>query len=1457
MANAIGPGAHVSSRKRNKQIKHNDADYDQIVEDDYDEDFIPAKRSRGPKPKPLQNINSYDSIQHEVTMQKQRNTPARKPKTSRSVKREEMDDVEDPEITMSTRMVDKIAALNDGRRTKVVMANCFEGRTALDCIDLCIQESENMQEDAVALAIATNVYSLRVDRTHNDAQETRYTFIRGKSDAEKAMLLATEENVENTKDKRRRKKAERDAEGKKDAEPDVDNIHIENNSQQEWLKTSESNSFDYTFGLKFPAGGPFFQHWSFIQELLEKIEIRRLDVRRNKRRRKLTPWRKVPALDFCTIYTDFMHVTRSLESDHIDALATFQARRDITGKIILLHEAMVRKPVPPTTYVEEVELDVLKSCQDMLANPWRKTPMVWEHYLLEDNPGLYRTGQYLRTGDMTGYVLQERPFYHHFDPDKETADDPRENENYVEKNADRTLYTFKKQPKGTSLSRRAPLIRVPVNKYANPRNRKIDDLYFKEDIGHMFADEEIDVVALESTVEEVYKQFKEEHLTSNDAFIMCKPSGREQSVQVEEMDDDDDDTEDSDVSLLDRLRSKHQKNIPAFDLFQKDLTKQAKERCNKIVKECHEAKANLRNAADSNEVDDEDLKEWKTSLFLDNISPLRDVSFEETLHDVFVRALCGYDVGVPSKEKQVASILGSGRDAIEWRVPEETIFKDISDLIARGVHNDIRQMDATYHMKVFKFRVTVEQAHESLRRVERIGAGRTPEDLAILKQKCFRPGRYNGICDSGEVSKYYRIDPWATHSSTLTFAEQYFRCCNYPKLEGSLLRLRNDIHESTKKIAKDSWYYASNNDNEDEIDCADWKDRLHEVVLLFNSRMGKNEEKLLREHRALPRIARRSLGHGSQFAISQKVSPTTGESVAPPEDAIQMDMDDPGGGDDFIFPSDDVCANVEEEVLSINSRPVESVADSADRKQEVVPPESATRKGRNKADNADTSVTKKGRRIKTEVEIKTEPPDDYFVKMEVHSPFTLKSRFAIGTSRTTTRGEDDTFGRKPVPRRSRLGSYQAGTFITPGLLQKGSYPGVKLEVKESVDGPEPHFTGSLGRSPTTEEPPAPPPPVTPDTENGVCDEWLTSFGGCRAIPEDQCQSDKPSEEQSDVPAPVQDDPTFENGGDTMNDTMNDTMGSFDDPVFYPGSSKKDRFKDIRPDEFKAIGIDVKNIVPKKDFYAMTKEERAAAVAAEFEAIDALGPKKEEGYVISIMDFSCRVIPYHLNTAKMKKVMKSILSNPLLAYDKVLYSRRALLARRRADQRHKNESIGPEVYFKKLDRSLDVSLGPIAHKILEEHNPLDITAIDPIDVLDAVNYRNLDDMVDDDDSSSKRGDAPSAGVEESMRQFAAEVRQADFKVQGLHTFSSVMRCLPRRMGSLGKYVNVANALAVTLYMCNENTLTLVQERNDGVDKNASLDEVEPWMANFIITNAVDVPSLLGELNIVIACSVGWL
>lgn len=55
------------------------------------------------------------------------------------------------------------------------------------------------------------------------------------------------------------------------------------------------------------------------------------------------------------------------------------------------------------------------------------------------------------------------------------------------------------------------------------------------------------------------------------------------------------------------------------------------------------------------------------------------------------------------------------------------------------------------------------------------------------------------------------------------------------------------------------------------------------------------------------------------------------------------------------------------------------------------------------------------------------------------------------------------------------------------------------------------------------------------------------------------------------------------------------------------------------------------------------------------------------------------------------------------------------------------------------------------------------------MLEAVNYRNLDDVVDE-GPSNQQFDSTNAGVEESMRQFAAEVRQADFKVQGLFELS---------------------------------------------------------------------------------------
>ncbi|VDK73114.1 unnamed protein product [Cylicostephanus goldi] len=193
------------------------------------------------------------------------------------------------------------------------------------------------------------------------------------------------------------------------------------------------------------------------------------------KRKKLMAWKKIITLDYCPFYTGFEDATAKVESDRFDSLATFRLRKGSSGTAIMLHDASTRKAASAKT-IKDVDISVVKQNRDILANCLSEQPTTWEHYLLEDNPQFYRTGQYLRTGDMTGYVFQERPFYHQFDPDQESADDPGEAYSFIEKNADRTLYTFKKPPKGTTLPRLAPLIRVPLNKYANPRNRRASDV---------------------------------------------------------------------------------------------------------------------------------------------------------------------------------------------------------------------------------------------------------------------------------------------------------------------------------------------------------------------------------------------------------------------------------------------------------------------------------------------------------------------------------------------------------------------------------------------------------------------------------------------------------------------------------------------------------------------------------------------------------------------------------------------------------------------------------------------------------------------------------------------------------------------------------------------------------------------------------------------------------------------
>ncbi|RCN51806.1 hypothetical protein ANCCAN_02166 [Ancylostoma caninum] len=475
--------------------------------------------------------------------------------------------------------------------------------------------------------------------------------------------------------------------------------------------------------MKFPVQGTSVQHWDFSQDLLDRIENRRVDVRKAKRRKKLIPWKKIIPLIYCPFYTDFELATAKIESDHFDALATFRARRDATGKQVMLHDSTARKSAPTSKYSNEVDLSVVRQSRDMLANCLRDEPTVWEHYLLEDNPQLYKTGQYLRTGDMTGYVLQERPFYHHFDPDKESADDPHDSYSFVEKNEDRTLYTFKKPPKGTALTRLAPLIRVPVNKYANPRNRNIEDVcfylkqsfilfHFKEQIVLNPAEPDMHTADLKKLAEEVGKQIErenlelEESLSSDFSTSKANQDGENEAFSAN-----------NDSSVLSRLLAKHQQHSQDLERLRDELRQHARSCCSKTAKECVEWTDSLNKAALGEQVDDDELVDWKTSRFLETVGPLREKTFLETLKEKFALEFCEAETNSNTRRRTrvMTAIWGTGHNALELRVPDNAIFNNAFHFIKRGIHKDLQYVDATYHMKIFKFKVTVEQAHESLR----------------------------------------------------------------------------------------------------------------------------------------------------------------------------------------------------------------------------------------------------------------------------------------------------------------------------------------------------------------------------------------------------------------------------------------------------------------------------------------------------------------------------------------------------------------------------------------------------------------------------------------------------------------------------------------------------------------------------------------------------------------------
>ncbi|KAJ1374795.1 hypothetical protein KIN20_037560 [Parelaphostrongylus tenuis] len=456
--------------------------------------------------------------------------------------------------------------------------------------------------------------------------------------------------------------------------------------------------------------------------------------------------------------------------------------------------------------------------------------------------------------------------------------------------------------------------------------------------------------------------------------------------------------------------------------------------------------------------------------------------------------------------------------------------------------------------------------------------------------------------------------------------------------------------------------------------------------------MSESEERSFWDGRMLPKLPRRSYNAQRQSQSKKVAQPVVESSTSNCVEEQQNDTsveqggngNDVAGGDaeedhcggdnvddneansisSFIYPDND-CAGIEEQVraASVNMTPTstnssENVENDRGRKNQTV------------GDSVGEPPKKREKKVKTEPEIKVEQVEkEYFDKRNVHSHVPLSERFSIAADpKTLIRGDDTVIMPRKQMACNLLTEYKFEDFVKPGLLHDGYYTAVKLEVDESVYKIEGKFCGALTRSAKQEEP-CPDNP-TLDTELSVSDAWLTTFGGFRGFPE------------------------------------NDNLASGVPSCFTAGGENGP--KSLGEREHRGKTWDDKSFA-KEGLLLYDKEEQAAAVAAEFEAIDALGPKKEDGYVISIMDFSYRITPYYLNTAKMKRVMKSILSNPLLAYDKVLYTRRALLARRRAVEQNSQE-YGPEVYFKQLDRTLDESLGPLAVKILERHNPMDITAL---------------------------------------------------------------------------------------------------------------------------------------------------
>ncbi|RCN51805.1 hypothetical protein ANCCAN_02165, partial [Ancylostoma caninum] len=405
--------------------------------------------------------------------------------------------------------------------------------------------------------------------------------------------------------------------------------------------------------------------------------------------------------------------------------------------------------------------------------------------------------------------------------------------------------------------------------------------------------------------------------------------------------------------------------------------------------------------------------------------------------------------------------------------------------------------------------------------------------------------------------------------------------------EGALLQLRNDIQEATKKIPKNSWYYSAVSEQETNDEGMDWLERLNEAITLFTTRVSKSEELELREKRALPKLVVR--------AVMQKI-PTQDEPVLTSKAACESTTPDDGDAQpkvsdteeqhieeapttpfdeditDFAYPEEDASGGIEEEMLAAVAKPVENTVEQSNE------PECETTIHKTIVDDKEEPPKKRERRIKSEVDVKVEETEqEYFTKSGQHSVVPLRDRFKIVDPRTLVRSEDVIFmRRKPLARRV-ITEYKFEDFIKPGLLHKGRYPQMHLELKNQKNSIENIFNGILKKCSEVAK------PVRDDMNNvdaelDVYDEWLATFGGFRIFYEEGAFGLDENEDAQHY-EPLSQDLGFSDNENTAMHMDSSNHCSFNDSAHSflssGNTSRRDRFHDIRPDEYKAIGIDVK------------------------------------------------------------------------------------------------------------------------------------------------------------------------------------------------------------------------------------------------------------------------------------------